>query len=367
MPRSRALRRIFSRFMPRPSSRTSMTMEPPWWEAARVSVPASDLPAAMRCSGISMPWSSELRTRWVSGSVIFSTRPLSSSVASPCNTRSNFLPILLARSRSMRGKRLKTVDMGIMRIDITHSCRSRVLRSRSARPASSCWLAAGSSVRLFCASMAWVITSSPARLISWSTLPRATRMLVDSMGPPRPAWPRQRPWLVPARDVFPDRRAHPGKMPKLPLTMSAASAAAASTGAEAASTATACGEAAAATGAAWEAWPRICTCSLATWKANRSSRSSSLDWVCTPNRRQPASVQGRSSMVPRPGISRNSSLMASARSRLSMGPMRISSARVPPTGTAATGAGAGAVVPPGPPPQGLPPERAPRRCRRPVP
>ena len=92
-----------------------------------------------------MPWSQLLRTRWVSGSVIFSTRPLSSSVASPCVTSSTFLPSLPARSRSMRGKRLNTIDIGIMRIDITDSCRSRVLRSRSARPAASCWCSAGSS------------------------------------------------------------------------------------------------------------------------------------------------------------------------------------------------------------------------------
>ena len=58
---------------------------------------------------------------------------------------STFLPSLAARSRSMRGKRLKTTDIGIMRIDITASCRSRVLRSRSARPAASCWCSAGSS------------------------------------------------------------------------------------------------------------------------------------------------------------------------------------------------------------------------------
>jgi hypothetical protein len=36
-----------------------------------------------RSAGSSMPWSQLLRTRWVNGSVIFSTRPLSSSVASP--------------------------------------------------------------------------------------------------------------------------------------------------------------------------------------------------------------------------------------------------------------------------------------------
>ena len=106
-------------------------------------VPCSGLPLARRSAGISMPWSQLLRTRWVSGSVIFSTRPLSSSVASPCVTSSTFLPSLAARSRSMRGKRLKTIDIGIMRIDITDSCRSRVLRSRSARPAASCWCSAG--------------------------------------------------------------------------------------------------------------------------------------------------------------------------------------------------------------------------------
>src|SRR5574343_511620 len=80
-------------------------------------VPCSCLPLATRSAGSSMPWSQLLRTRWVSGSVIFSTKPLSSSVASPWVTSSTFLPSLLARSRSMRGKRLKTVDIGINRID----------------------------------------------------------------------------------------------------------------------------------------------------------------------------------------------------------------------------------------------------------
>ena len=75
----------------------------------------------------------------------------------------------------MRGKRLNTIDIGIMRIDITASCRSRVLRSRSARPAASCWYSAASTPLLFCASMAWVMTSSPTRLISWSTFSTDTR------------------------------------------------------------------------------------------------------------------------------------------------------------------------------------------------
>ena len=46
MPRSRALVSSLSRDRPRPSSRTSMTIEPPWCEAASVIVPCSGLPLA---------------------------------------------------------------------------------------------------------------------------------------------------------------------------------------------------------------------------------------------------------------------------------------------------------------------------------
>ena len=102
-------------------------------------VPCSDFPLASRSAGISTPWSQLFRTKWVSGSVIFSTNPLSSSVASPRVTNSTFLPSLFAKSRNILGNRLKTIDIGIMRIDITDSCKSRVFRSRSVRPASSCW------------------------------------------------------------------------------------------------------------------------------------------------------------------------------------------------------------------------------------
>jgi hypothetical protein len=71
MPRSRALASSLARFRPLPSSRTSMTIEPPWCEAERLIVPCSGLPLARRSSGDSMPWSQLLRTRCVSGSVIF--------------------------------------------------------------------------------------------------------------------------------------------------------------------------------------------------------------------------------------------------------------------------------------------------------
>jgi hypothetical protein len=60
--------------------------------ADRVIVPLAGLPlrgALLRRS--SMPWSSALRTRCVSGSVIFSTMPLSSSVASPIGVQLDLL------------------------------------------------------------------------------------------------------------------------------------------------------------------------------------------------------------------------------------------------------------------------------------
>ena len=50
-----ALANILSRFKPPPSSVTSITMLPPLCAAESVNVPASDLPAALRPAGISMP------------------------------------------------------------------------------------------------------------------------------------------------------------------------------------------------------------------------------------------------------------------------------------------------------------------------
>ncbi|MNT51976.1 hypothetical protein D3C72_1889730 [compost metagenome] len=58
-----------------------------------------------------------------------SIRLLSSSVELPCSCNSTCLFSLPARSRTRRGKRLNTYSIGIIRIDITDSCRSRALRS----------------------------------------------------------------------------------------------------------------------------------------------------------------------------------------------------------------------------------------------
>ena len=59
-------------------------------------VPCSVLPAARRTSGISMPWSMELRTRCTSGSPIFSSTVLSSSVVSPVTLQLDLLAEALA-------------------------------------------------------------------------------------------------------------------------------------------------------------------------------------------------------------------------------------------------------------------------------
>ena len=59
-------------------------------------VPCSLLPAATRTSGISMPWSMELRTRCTSGSPIFSSTVLSSSVVSPVTLQLDLLAETLA-------------------------------------------------------------------------------------------------------------------------------------------------------------------------------------------------------------------------------------------------------------------------------
>ncbi|MCY1552015.1 hypothetical protein D9M68_883860 [compost metagenome] len=170
---------------------------------------------------------------------------------------------------------MNTTDIGIMRIDITASCRSRVLRSRSARPASSGWLAVLSSSRLFCASMAWVMTSSPTRLISWSTLLTDTRSVLDSgeagLG---------------ARASTLGPEAASGAAGAGATTTGAVLTVGAAMGTPGApskkpKSAPGVGPGASADWADWADLSTIWICSLLTWNVNRSIRSVSLDVVCT--------------------------------------------------------------------------------------
>ncbi len=181
--RSRALARMRGRDRPRPSSETSTTTLPPWWLAASFTVPLAGLPAARRSAGVSMPWSMLLRTMWVSGSLSFSITLLSSSVCSPCRCSSTCLPRRVAVSRTSLGKRLKMKLIGSMRIDITDSCRSRVLCSSWARACCRRSWRLGSSCSPSWPSMAWVITSSPTRLIRLSIFSTLTRIEPDSPSP----------------------------------------------------------------------------------------------------------------------------------------------------------------------------------------
>ena len=140
-PCASTLARILSTGRPRPSSAISMMMWPPSWNAFSVMRPVSGLPAARRSAGFSRPWSPELRTMWVSGSLISSSTWRSSSVSAPSMTSSIFLSISRARSRTSRGSLFQALPIGCMRVFITPSCRSEVMCdsrcSGAAKPLSS--------------------------------------------------------------------------------------------------------------------------------------------------------------------------------------------------------------------------------------
>ena len=93
-------------------------------EADRARAPACR-PRA-RSAGVSRPWSAELRTMWVSGSLMRSSTWRSSSVSAPCITSSICLPSSLERSRTMRGSFCQALPIGCMRVFMTPSCSSAV-------------------------------------------------------------------------------------------------------------------------------------------------------------------------------------------------------------------------------------------------
>ena len=94
-------------------------------------VPCSPLPAASRSAGVSRPWSAELRTMCVNGSLIRSSTWRSSSVSAPCISSSICLPSSPERSRTMRGSFCQALPIGCIRVFMTPSCSSAVtLESR---------------------------------------------------------------------------------------------------------------------------------------------------------------------------------------------------------------------------------------------
>ena len=87
-------------------------------------------PTSPASAGNSMPWSALLRMRWIIGSPSSSMMLLSISVSSPTSWRSIFLPLALARSRSMRGNLVKMVFTGTMRMPSTEAWISLLTWSR---------------------------------------------------------------------------------------------------------------------------------------------------------------------------------------------------------------------------------------------
>ena len=122
MPFSIALPAIFCGSIPAPLSLTSITTCPASWKACKRNCPKGGLPAALRCAGVSRPWSIELRTRCVRGSPSASIIVLSSSTSSPKISRFICLPSCPDKSRTMRRNLLKTISIVCIRVDIIARC-----------------------------------------------------------------------------------------------------------------------------------------------------------------------------------------------------------------------------------------------------
>ena len=136
-------------------------------------VPCSGLPAAARSAGVSSPWSAELRTMWVSGSLIRSSTWRSSSVSAPCISSSICLPSSPDRSRTMRGSFCQALPIGCIRVFMTPSCSSAVtLDSRCSGTLNS----VSSLRREISSSWLRVRTSSDTMVIRCSSVSTLTRI-----------------------------------------------------------------------------------------------------------------------------------------------------------------------------------------------
>ena len=128
----------------------------------------------MRASGRSRPWSTALRIMCVKGSARRSITVRSTSAPSPSVFSRTFLPVASATSRTMRAMRWNSGRTGCARIAITLSWISRVRCSRSSRPVAMLAFLTAPASSTRCVNMAWLMTSSPIRLMSRSTRSRST-------------------------------------------------------------------------------------------------------------------------------------------------------------------------------------------------
>ena len=146
----------------------------PVWVAARTTSPWGFFPAAIRSSLVSsIPWSTELRTICMIGSLMLSTMVLSTSVFSPTRVSRTSLFSFFRISRTTRFIFWKVPDTGTMRRDMAISCRSSVsLRSWRAdfiKLSSFKFCRSGQDV-----TMDSVITISPTTATRLSSLERLT-------------------------------------------------------------------------------------------------------------------------------------------------------------------------------------------------
>ncbi len=93
-------------------------------------MPSPFLPAAMRSSSRSMPWSAEFLIKCINGSEISSTMVLSISVSSPVKCKLIFFPVSRAKSLTNLGNLLNTNSIGTIRTFITSLCISDVTLAR---------------------------------------------------------------------------------------------------------------------------------------------------------------------------------------------------------------------------------------------
>ena len=114
---------------PAPSSSIAIETNAPLCSALKTTVPCGFLPAASRTAGVSIPWSTELRIRWTSGSLSFSITVLSSSVYAPSVTSSISFLRSFERSLTSRLNLEKIVPIGSIRMSIVVSRSSRIRRS----------------------------------------------------------------------------------------------------------------------------------------------------------------------------------------------------------------------------------------------
>jgi hypothetical protein len=114
---------------PRPSSETVISTRPPRGTARSSMRPQAGLPACSRSPGGSIPWITELRSRWVSGSDRLSRITRSSSVSAPTTVNSTSRPIDRARSRMARGSGPVIIETGRVRIPTAESFSSSSIRS----------------------------------------------------------------------------------------------------------------------------------------------------------------------------------------------------------------------------------------------